>query len=204
MRTVSFSDPNLQNLLNSRFVNTYTNTKGDPTSGSSVWHEPGEPAGNCIRGNGQQNVQTIFMTPEGQIFHVATGYLPAEHLFQEANFALHLFDQIKRLEADADIEKLISDAHQHRLSQLGFDDSAIQATSEMDRIRQVANGMRTSPGSSDDMFQRFSQRQILDDHQFSIKHPRMSYQQLESNPATLVGNGKTFFCSQSSSSNSRR
>jgi hypothetical protein len=33
MRTVSFSDSKVRHLLNNEFINTFTNTTGDPTSG---------------------------------------------------------------------------------------------------------------------------------------------------------------------------
>jgi len=94
MRTVTFSDRNLQNMLNQNFVNTFNNTEGDPTAGQSIQHRPSDPAGSCIRGNGKQNVQTIFMTPAGEIFHVATGFLSSEDLFKEAQFSLDLFGEM--------------------------------------------------------------------------------------------------------------
>ena len=96
MRTVTFSEPSVQNLLNQNFVNTFSNTRGDPTAGQSIKHRPTDPAGQCIRGNGKQNVQTLFMTPEGEIFHVATGFLSADDLQEEAKFSLKLFDEIQK------------------------------------------------------------------------------------------------------------
>ena len=99
MRTVSFSNQSVRSLLNQEFVNTFTNTTGDPTAGKSIWHSPKDLPGQCARGVGGQNVQTIFMTPEGKIFHAANGFLSADDLLNEVKFAKELFGQIK--EADA-------------------------------------------------------------------------------------------------------
>ena len=209
MRTVSFSEPSVQNLLNRNFVNTFSNTRGNPTAGQSINHRPSDPAGFCIRGNGQQNVQTIFMTPEGEIFHVATGFLSADDLIDEANFALTLFDDMKQ-NRDSNNASLVAQSHRNRLKQLGFDDSDINDVSGMSRIMKMANnlgsGSRVPMGGRQsgnlvpggDVFQPFIERQIIGDHQFSIKYPLITGAQLEQDPAKLVGNGQSFFASSSS------
>ncbi len=212
MRTVTFSDRNLQNMLNQNFVNTFNNTEGDPTAGQSIQHRPSDPAGSCIRGNGKQNVQTIFMTPAGEIFHVATGFLSSEDLFKEAQFSLDLFDEMQK-NSETDLAQLVADRHRDRLRNEGFQPSDINSLSNMDRIMRMANGngpnrsgRRSANGGSGsrnsmpgmNVFQSFIEQQFLEDNQFSIKHPLMSHEQLERDPTRLVGNGQSFFASQSS------
>lgn len=212
MRTVTFSEPNVQNILNQNFVNTFTNTNGDPTAGQSIKHRPTDPAGPCIRGNGQQNVQTLFMTPAGEIFHVATGFLSGDDLLKEAGFALDLFKQIKN-NRNSDPSSFVAQAHRDRLKSLGFDESEINEQNDMARIMSMMNatpiGGRSGrvPGGANqsgssmpgaNIFQPFIERQFLEDNQFSIKHPMISHKQLERDPTQLVGNGQSFFASSSS------
>lgn len=206
MRTVTFSDPRIQQLFNQQFVNTHTNTEGDPTAGQSIRHRPGEPAGTCIRGNGKQNIQTIFMTPAGEIFHAATGFLSADDLLAEAGYAVQLFGELKQAETNERAERVV-DSHRERLKALGgssaFDDMAKRFSSlNPSTARQAING--TMSGGSIDpsrMFQEFAHQQIRQDQQFSINHPLITCQQLERNPEMLVGNGKSFFASSSSGNN---
>lgn len=226
MRTVTFSQRKLQVFLNSNFVNTFTNTTGDATSGKSISHRLNDRAGNCIRGNGKQNVQTIFMTPEGQIFHVATGFLAAEDLYEEAKFALNLFDAMQNtqrsLETNKDslehtgLPKLVRDSHRKRLETLGFSENEIDPPSEMARMQNLHSMMSNgafiprarSNGSSSrntnrtdsmlgSVFEGFNRQQILEDNQFSINHPLITRFELEQDPTKLVGNAKTFFFSSS-------
>ncbi len=213
MRTVTFSEPKVQNLLNRNFVNTFTNTQGDPTAGESINHRPTDPAGSCIRGNGKQNVQTIFMTPSGEIYHVATGYLSADDLMKESDFALKLFAQIQE-QTSSDAAIAVADAHRERLKTAGFDEQTINAPSGMANLMRRLRSGDSSPISESpflgfnsqtgnsapagNMFQNLIERQFLEDNQFSIKYPLISHQQLERDPTRLVGNGKSFFASSSS------
>jgi len=91
MRTVSFSQPQVNQTLSNDFVCFTTSTEGDPSAGQSIRHRPKDPAGPCVRGNGQQNVQTLFLTPEGEIFHAASGYLAPEDMLAELEYARELF-----------------------------------------------------------------------------------------------------------------
>ena len=206
MRTVSFSEPKTSRFLNQNFVNTYRDTTGNPTSGQSIWHEPGEPAGQCIRGNGKQNVQSLFLTPSGEIFHVAAGFLSPADLLEEAQFALQLFEDLKR-ETGEERENVI-DAHRERLKSSGFSATEIAQTNPLAQVMgqmpnfaggHLATGKNlqhaTEPGQ---IFEAMIRRQFLKDQQFAIEHPLMSWEQLERDPTPLVGNGQSFFSSSSS------
>lgn len=218
MRTVSFSNPEVADAINNHFVAMNTNIEGDPTAGASLQHAPADQPGSCIRGNGRQNVQTIFMTPDLKVFHVATGFLGPEDLFEEMRFAANLFTE---LNSDADNRfDLVRNAHRTRLQDLGFEDREIDAQSEMDLMRDMmqnggnfpsmsSSNFRTGndsdrPAGPSTAFAPFIRTNVLKDHRFSIKHPLMPIGQLENDPGELVGRGKTFFSSSSNQSNSGR
>ncbi len=210
MRAVSFSDPRVRNQLNQQFVCTFTNTEGDPTAGQSIAHRPGDPPGGCIRGNGKQNVQSIFMTPHGEIYHVATGFLSEDDLSQEIQFAANLFDEIqKRPEMS---RQVVVEGHRARLAQLGFSDAEIDSQNGFEMFMGMGmempgmtggaiNGSGSRGSGGFDPFAGFVRAQMLSDNKFPIRNPLMDWRSLESNPATLVGSGKSFFASSSSGGN---
>ena len=178
MRTVSFSNDKVRDLLNGEFVNTFSNTTGDPTAGKSIWHDPSDSPGMCIRGNGKQNVQTLFLTPQGKIFHAATGYLSADDLVDEIEFAQNLFSEIKGTPGSA--KNLVRDAHQDRLKELG-------------------NGKEIVPaGIIGEAFHGLVAGQLQSDQKFCADNPLMSYREFEKDPGKLVGHGKSSFVSTSS------
>ena len=207
MRTVSFSNDQVQQQLQNRFVSTFSNTDGDPTAGKSIWHSPQDSPGHCIQGNGKQNVQTIFMTPNQEIFHVATGFLPPSVLAQEIDFASELFETLKS--RDVDPQEIVRVTHQDRLRDLGFDEQRINSNGSP---LEMMGGMGTFPemvGSNQrrqpftgqagfDPFAPFVRQQVLDDNRFSVRYPMMKWQTLQNDPTNLVGNGTSFFASSSS------
>ena len=203
MRTVSFSDRRVQNQLNRHFVNTYTDLTGDPTAGSSFKHRPSDPVGSCIRGNGKQNVQTVFLTPDGEIFHVATGFLSPDDLLQEITFARQLFSRLNSGDSQAD--RIVADTHRKRLAEEGFSDASISSPRGMELMDMIRNnqfaGSNPAMNSPNGVFSGFIKTQFLSDNKFCIEHPLLPAESLERNPALLVGNGKSFFGSSSSSNN---
>ena len=126
MRTVSFSQPQVQATLAREFVCFTTSTEGDPTAGQSIRHRPRDPAGPCLRGNGQQNVQTLFLTPDGEIFHAATGYLSPDDLLTELEFARDLFATLQQAPA-AERGAVVQRQHRQRLEQLNYSPAEIDA-----------------------------------------------------------------------------
>lgn len=205
MRTVSFSDNKVRSLLNRQFVNTYTNTHGDPTAGKSIKHRPNESPGPCLRGNGKQNVQTIFMTPDGEIFHVATGYQSSEDLLEESKFAINLFKGIQNCNPN-ERSSLVGEAHQNRLNSTRSNSRS--PLSEFDNVFaklmpnanvQGSRSRSAMPGFN--MMGNFTQMGVDADQQFSIRYPMLSYKQLERDPAKLVGNGSSFFASSGMGTN---
>jgi len=192
MRTVTFSNPSVRSVLKNNFVCTYTNLEGDPTAGQSIRHRPNDPVGNCIRGNGKQNVQTLFLTPEGEVYHVATGFLSPEDFSEECRFAVQLFREYRK--DPSTFRQTVIDAHRDRLKNQGFSDRLIESANPMMAMMQ---GMQNGMGNSQNPFGSFIRNQMLQDGQFSIRHPLITADQIQRDPTPLVGNGKSFFASSS-------
>jgi len=196
MRTVSFSDKNVRNLLATDFYSTYTNTKGDPSSGASFSHSPNDQPGPCGKGAGRQNVQCIFMTRAGEIFHVAGGFLSGEDLLQEITFAKDLFGNMKQ---SANPQRVVVDQHTRFLTKAGFTNDQIRSG----RIGMFGEGMPDfSPkdlgiqlpnAASNQVFDQMHSRRTLADHRYCIQNPLISKASFDQQPEKLVGTNKSFF-----------
>ncbi|MEN8681060.1 MAG: hypothetical protein ABF391_13525 [Akkermansiaceae bacterium] len=190
MRTVSFSNNDVRRLLKKDFVNTFSNTTGDPTAGKSIWHDPDDLPGSCARGVGGQNVQTLFMTPKGEIFHAANGFLSPDDLLEEIQFARDLFAEMGN--SAGAVNEVVRRAHRNRLKELGYDNSQIEAAVSDRPLGTFGMMTEIEPG---DIFAGKTKREILMGNAFSIKHPMMDYRKFEKDPTPLVGKGKSAFVS---------
>ncbi len=75
MRTVTFSDDELQNRLPENFVLAWDNTEGMKGSGDSYRTKPGQDLPYRPRmASGYNNSQVIVLTPEGRVLNVYPGY----------------------------------------------------------------------------------------------------------------------------------
>lgn len=88
MRAVTLSDSKVARLLSDKFVCAWEDTSGDPNAGGSFAHGPKDPAPQCIRGNGEHNLQTLVLTPQGEIVNVLAGYVPPDEMLEELEFSL--------------------------------------------------------------------------------------------------------------------
>ncbi len=210
MRTVSFSNEQLQNTLNRDFVCVYTNTQGERSAGSSFSHAPDDLPGPCGRGAGRQNVQTIFLTPAGEIFHVATGFLEADDLLEEMQFAKQCFAMLHD-HPRRDKQAVVA-AHLRRLRQLGFSRQEIASRDHplsemvlsgpnpqdfginMPTPRDFGVNMATPFGQ---MFGDAARQRRLKDHKFVLANPLLSQETFQQHPESLVGNHHSFFGSHS-------
>lgn len=170
-------------------------------AGESIGHAPNEPPGDCIRGNGRQNVQTIFMTPDEEIFHVATGFLSPQDMMTEMEFAKELFDSLNT--EDENRHDLVRKAHQDVLTNLGSqntqkfaDEPMAEAMKGMMNFGQ--NGQLPISGMGNP-FQQLSNQLMTQDQRFMVKRPLIQRTDFERDPGDLVGRGKTFFSSSKSS-----
>lgn len=206
MRTVTFSDDRVQQVLNNEFICCYTDTTGDPTAGASFSHAPGEQPGPCGRGAGRQNVQVIFMTPASEIFHVATGYLEPDDLLAETAYARELFRSLQRNPSNC--KQAVVDSHEAQLRTLGYKPNEIAAAdnrfSEMFlggpnpqdfgiNMPSIKDFGVNVPGAGAGMFQDIGRQRILTDHKFVMRNPLITRKEFETNPQSLVGHHKSFF-----------
>jgi hypothetical protein len=220
MRTVSFSQPQVQQTLSRDFVCFTTSTEGDASAGQSIRHRPQDPAGPCIRGNGQQNVQTLFLTPDGEIFHAASGYLSPADLMSELEYARDLFLRLKDVPPDRRAD-LVQASHRQRLEELEFSTDEINSRGPGSRIGINLPSLLPNAGNFDavirgvapagsanrpptvDPFAAFARTQILSDHAFCIDHPLQTVRAFDRDPTPLVGNAKSFFMSTAGGSGGR-
>jgi hypothetical protein len=155
----------VRRLLNTRFVCAWENTDGKPTPGASFAHRPRDPAPSCIRGNGEHNVQILFLTPQGEIFHVLAGYVSPKDLQEELRFALSSFDALRKSAADSR--------------------EAIVTKAQEDMVTQLEK--RSFPGPLGD----WERRRAVADHRFAGQYPLLPLDSYR--PEMLVGNGQSFF-----------
>lgn len=196
MRTVTFSNDKVRKVLNDDFVCCYTDTTGDPTAGASFKHAPNELPGPCGRGAGRQNVQTIFTTPDGEIFHVAAGYVSPEELLDELKFAGDLFAKLTG-NSEKDKPTVVAE-HTKHLKQLGFTADQIAAGDGFmtDMFLSGPNPKDLGinfPGAQGTPFQDVDRQRILRDNKFVIANPLVTRAQFEQDPGSLVGHHKSFF-----------
>lgn len=212
MRTVSFSSAPVKEKLNNDFVCHVIDTDGDASAGSSQAHAPTDGPGMCAEGIGNQNVQTLFLTPEGKIFHTASGYRGPQELLSELNFAETLFKQIRHQPKEA--QQLVKTSHRKRMKADGFTDEVLdRKTSAMNPFQDMIENMRNQKqrqanrqnrrsGSpfdaqkmNDEFFAGKTRQSKLLDYRFANENPLMAFEDFERNPRLLVGNATTAFAS---------
>jgi len=225
MRTVSFSSPQVQKLLTDDFVCHIINSEGDPSAGMSQAHAPTDPAGFCSPGIGSQNVQTLFLTPEGKIFHTASGFRGPADLADEIQVASDVFEQLQTEPAVA--ARTIPAMHRQRLLDQGvdgnlLDNDALIQNDVARMMREFQSGLRGAGqmgnrGNSllssmrngrvpqqmeqlgQSVFAGRTQQARMNDYRFAVNHPLMPLDELLDNPRSLVGNGVSAFASGSAS-----
>ena len=190
MRTVSFSPAKIRNALNRDFVCHMINTEGDPSSGASQVHAPGYEPGRVGDGIAKQNVQLLFMTPKGEIFHTASGFQSAEKLEKELVFSKKLFADIRKSPETA--EQIVRKKHQVRREQ--------EAAGQRTMMRNPRSFQQAFDAHR--AFSRLSRLKNDHDYEFSQEHPMLPIEQLQQNPRLLVGNGTSAFASGSASGGS--
>jgi hypothetical protein len=199
---VSFSSPAVQKILNRDFEAAYLNIEADSNSGVSFAHGPKDPPGQCIRGNGEHNVQVLLLTPAGEIFSTLSGYLGPDELEAELEFALATFSSLTRQKARDKQKVVVAKAHADYLKKLGFKEKEINAKDESFFGIPGLEGFPTGgtppvvlaggPGSvPEKFFEPFKRARVLADHRFAMRHPLMPSDDFKSE--MLVGSGQSFF-----------
>lgn len=162
---MSFSDKKVKRLLSKRFVLAWMDLEGQRIAGASYAHPPSDPPPTCIRGNGEHNVQILTLTPQGEIFHVLSGYIAPEDLVEELELALDLIENLDRTSEETVEETL---AARHR------------AFAEELEQREFAGFLGD-----------WEKRRAVDDHLFAARHPLLPVESFKAE--MLVGNATTFF-----------
>ena len=184
-------------MLQNDFVCQLINTKGDPTSGASVGHAPSDAAGLCTRGIGKQNVQCLFLTPSGEIFHAASGYRGPEDLRSELEFALTLYRGVRKQPANAN--QLVRDVHIQRLRNQGFSDDVITRSDSsgmlmaMRTARDFAELNRSKGNPVNQAFAIKGRNSELSDGRFSVHYPMIPMEKFLEDPRILVGHESSAF-----------
>ena len=200
MRTVSFSDKKIKSIIKEKFVATFTNTKGDPSSGASFSHSPNDSPGPCGKAAGRQNVQCIFATRAGEIFHVAGGFQSSEDLLKELSFANKLYSEIKE---SKDPKRTVVDTHVAYLKQNGFSENQIQSgqvgmfNENMPNFSPKDLGIDLPGGVPSQFFDQMGDYRTLADHRYVVMNPLIKKSEFENAPEKLVGKQKSFFGSNS-------
>jgi hypothetical protein len=202
MRTVTFAAAPVKRLLSDSFVCAVINTTGDPAAGASLSHTLKDPAGPCLRGNGEHNVQIVVLTPAGELFHVLSGFIGPEELERELTFALSTYKAIKQDPENAG--RTVRNRHVEFLKKQGSKEDELDGKSTrgfpnfMGFDPQADGGPNFGNGqfSMDKMFDGFTKQRVLADHRFAMEHPMMPIEQFRTE--MLVGSGKSFFGSTSS------
>jgi hypothetical protein len=186
----------VRRLLEVDFVCTRIDTTGDPTAGGSFFHAPDDPPGQCLRGNGEHNVQMLFLTPRGEIFHALTGYVPPRELAAELKFALATFAELRGAGEHNTKVVAIENAHAGFLREAGF------AQEEIDRADDPLGGLGElarngfAGGNVTEAFKSFERQRMLHDHRWAMRHAMEPLSDFQ--PESLVGSGQSFFGSSSS------
>lgn len=193
MRVGSYAHPDVQALIRTRFVPLSQNMEKLAGAGSSVGHLLNDPPGICTSRIAHQNCQALFLTPQREIFHAATGYLSPAELVAEMQFALGLFGEMQKRPKHA--RRLVVESHRNRLKQLGFTENDLQTPT--DPLRRFfaesgipAGGVGANVG---EVFQQIARQRVLADHRYLLNYPLISQSDFERDPAPLVGSDDFFF-----------
>ena len=176
MRTVSFSSDPVHDSLTDDFVCYALNTEGDPSAGSSMAHAPTDTPGHCTQGIGKQNVQCLFLTPDGEVFHTASGFQSPEELSEHLETASTLFAAIQERPDHAD--RIVHDVHQEQLDELHTSNADSRRTARgslaqfMTQIaRTGTRGGRFNPTTVNGIFDLKTQDVAYNDNRYMVEHP---------------------------------
>src|SRR5947209_2693648 len=90
MRTVTFADPRVVDVLNEKFVVAWNNHSPErAVRGVQARYTPAEIA-TYPEGGGGNNLHTVVTSPEGTVLSVLTGFWSADIFLKEVDFSLGL------------------------------------------------------------------------------------------------------------------
>lgn len=171
----------------------------------SFSHTPREPAGPCLRGNGEHNIQLLTLTPQGEILHVLAGYVGPEELTVELKFASDTYRKLATIEDAEQRREFVADQHRRFLETIDerkFEDSSVlpaNAERAIAKFQEAAASFSRVAGQVPGM--TFGRQRATADHRFAIEHPLLDVSKFRSEK--LVGKATTFFGSTGSGGQQR-
>jgi hypothetical protein len=91
---VTLADSGVRKALKKDFVCSWFDATGDPEMGRSFAHDPKEKGRKLERGSGEHNLQVLFLTPKGEIFHAVAGYSTPKDFLAEIALARKIYAAI--------------------------------------------------------------------------------------------------------------
>jgi hypothetical protein len=183
---VTLANKDVQKALNERFLCSWLDTQGDPDSGGSFAHGPKEPAPDVLRGNGDHNVQILFLTPQGEIFHAVAGYAEPKDLLDEIALAQRIYAGIRMPGVDrAALVSVMENA------------AAAEARSTLDTSPVPGRGALALGASG----LGASGLSVVRAREFVRDHPLMAAARFH--PSLMFGFGGSFFGSRSGSTSGK-
>ena len=170
MRAGSLSHKDVIAKLKKRYVCAWDNTEGECNAGGSFAHPPTDPAPRCIRGNGEHNVQMLFLTPDRKLLHTAAGFVSGDDLVKEIQFVDILWEMVRRAKTDSAKKHLIQKAHEQAL-------------------RDAKKRLFSGP------LAKWAKRRVLADHGFARRNPLLPASSYRSEDH--VGKSQSWFGSTS-------
>ncbi|MCB9833720.1 MAG: hypothetical protein H6807_14750 [Planctomycetes bacterium] len=172
MRTVTFSKKDIQRRLDRDYRLAWLDLSGQKSAGASFAHAPDDPAGTCVRGAGDHNVQILFTTPDGELLDAVAGYLGPDELAAELDFVDALLEKTADIQSPKARRKMVEFAH-----------------------RKAAAGARQA--KDDDIFADLRRHRLVKDHEYCIRRALSDAGDFE--PTEMVGQSSTFFGSRQGS-----
>lgn len=180
MRAGTLSKKDVIQKLKRDFVCAWTNIEGNANAGGSFAHPPSDPAPSCSHGNGEHNVQMLFLTPDRKLLHTVAGYVAAPDLLHELKFVKDLWALVQRAQTESARKHLVVGAHDRALRDLGK--------------RKIHSAFAAMTGGEDPMA-AFTARRLRGDHTFVRNHPLLPADKYRSEDH--VGAGSSWFGSSS-------
>ena len=151
-------------------------------------------------------MQTLFLTPEGEIFHTASGFQKADKLVSEMDAATDLWKKIRKDRKNA--REIVRGVHLARLEEFEKTKAADtrrnhsrqqDAMPRQFRPANILSAMQNAPSMADNVFSRKTRQSAYDDARFGAQYPMLPIDEFQKTPSLLVGTAVSSFASGNAS-----
>ena len=139
MRTVTFADQNLVDVINESFVPVWHNQSPTVASGGAVNQQTptAEQVAAYPQGGGGDNVLGFFSDSQGRLIHCTRGYWSAENFAKEFAFAKQQFELMAEKEGGEssqpdEIKTLLVASLKRRIETLSQERSALESANPLE------------------------------------------------------------------------